>query len=242
MILNGIDVSKHNGVIDFEQVKKAGFDFVIIRAGYGKALTQVDPYFEQNYKRAKLAGLKVGAYWYSYTQTVAGAIREAETCLEAIKGKCFELPIYYDVEEKDQLAQGTQFLGDIIDNFCQTLEKAGKFAGLYMSAAHLKLVPMKVLVKYAIWCAQWGKACTYELTRWGVWQYSSTGSVPGIQGNVDLNKMVIDYPTIIKNAKLNGYNDIFDLGLMEQRIINEEALDILRECKAKLEELRNKYM
>lgn len=242
MISQGIDVSKHNGIIDFNEVKKAGYEFVIIRAGYGKALSQVDPYFEQNYKNAKLAGLKVGAYWYSYTDTVAGAVREAETCLEAIKGKCFELPIFYDVEEKGQISQGTQFLGDIIEHFCDTLEKNKKFVGVYMSAAHLKLVPMRTLVKYAIWCAQWGKACTYELTRWGVWQYTSKGTVPGIQGNVDLNKMVIDYPTIIKNAKLNGYDDIYDLGLMEQRIINEEALAILRDCKAKLEDLRTRYL
>lgn len=242
MIMQGIDVSKHNGLIDFNMVKEAGYDFVIIRAGYGKALTQVDPYFEQNYRNAKMAGLKVGAYWYSYTNTVGGAVLEARTCLEAIKGKLFELPIYYDVEEKEQIAQGPQFLGDIIDSFCSTLESAGKFTGLYMSASYLKNVPMKILVKYAIWCAQWGNACTYNLTRWGIWQYTSKGTVPGIQGNVDCNKMVIDYPTIIRNAKLNGYNDIYDLGLMEQSIVNEEALAILRDCKTKLEALRDKYM
>ena len=68
------------------------------------------------------------------------------------------------------------------------------------------------------------------------------GTVAGIQGNVDLDKMVIDYPTIIRNAKLNGYNDIYDLGLMEQKIVNEEALEILRDCKKKLEELRDRYI
>ena len=94
MIAQGIDVSKHNGLIDFNAVKEAGIEFVIIRAGYGKALTQVDPYFEQNYRNAKRAGLKVGAYWYSYTETVQGAVLEAQTCINAIKGKLFDLPIY----------------------------------------------------------------------------------------------------------------------------------------------------
>lgn len=242
MIAQGIDVSKHNGLIDFNAVKEAGIEFVIIRAGYGKALTQVDPYFEQNYRNAKRAGLKVGAYWYSYTETVQGAVLEAQTCINAIKGKLFDLPIYYDVEEKKQIGQGSQFLGDIIEHFCDTMEKAGYFTGLYMSESYLKNVPMRVLVKYAVWVAQWGKSCTYELTRWGVWQYSNKGTISGIQGAVDLNKMVIDYPTIIRNAKLNGYNDIFNLGLMEQQIVNEEALKILRDCKAKLEELRDRYL
>ena len=242
MIVKGIDVSKHNGVIDFKAVKRAGIDFVIIRAGYGKALTQIDPLFERNYKDAKKAGLKVGAYWYSYTDTVQGAILEAQTCINAIRGKLFDLPIYFDVEEKSQLQKGSQFVGDIISYFCDTLEKAGYFTGVYMSASHLKNVPMRVLVKYAVWVAQWGKTCTYDLTRWGIWQYSNEGEIVGIQGKVDLDNMVIDYPTIIRNAKLNGYNDIFDLGLMEQQIINEEALEVLRDCKAKLEALRDKYI
>lgn len=242
MNARGLDVSKWNGVIDFNRVKEQGFEFVIIRAGYGKATSQVDPYFETNYRNAKRAGLKVGAYWYSYTTTIAGAKNEALACIEVLKGKLFELPIYYDVEEKSQIAEGPEFLGSIIDLFCQTMEAHKYFAGVYMSAAYLKLVPMKILVKYAVWVAQWNDKCTWELTRWGIWQFTSKGKIEGIQGDVDLNKMVIDYPSIIKNAKLNGYDDIFDLGLMEQRIVNEEALKVLYDCKAKLEELRAKYM
>lgn len=68
--MKGIDVSKWQGVIDFDAVSKSGIDFVIIRAGYGKETWQKDPYFERNYKNAVLAGLKVGAYWYSYAETI----------------------------------------------------------------------------------------------------------------------------------------------------------------------------
>ena len=98
----GIDVSQHQGNIDFGKVKAAGYDFVIIRAGYGKYASQKDPYFEQNYAGAKAAGLNVGAYWYSYADSTANAKLEAEACLQVIKGKTFEYPIYFDLEERSQ--------------------------------------------------------------------------------------------------------------------------------------------
>ena len=245
--MRGIDVSKYQGVIDFNKVKAAGYDFVIIRAGYGKALTQVDPYFEINYRNAKAAGLHVGAYWYSYTTTVRGAELEANTCLEALRGKVFDMPIYYDVEEKSQLEQGSQFLGDIIDLFCTTLEKNGYFVGLYMSASHLKNIPMKVLVKYACWCAQWAKECTFNLVRVGMWQSSSKGQVPGIIGNVDIDDCYIDYPGIIKRSRLNGNDVVFNIQAIEDAITkdqekNEADLAILYKCRDDLIALRDKYM
>ena len=94
----GIDVSQYQQNIDFKKVKASGVDFVIIRAGFGKYANQKDPYFESHYKAAKAAGLKVGAYWYSYAATVAEAKAEAQTCINAIKGKTFEYPIYFDLE------------------------------------------------------------------------------------------------------------------------------------------------
>lgn len=107
--IKGIDVSQHQGKIDFSAVKKSGIDFVIIRAGYGKYSKQKDPYFEQNYKNAKAAGLSVGAYWYSYAASAEDAKNEAKTCLEAIKNKKFEYPIYFDLEESSQFSKGKNF-------------------------------------------------------------------------------------------------------------------------------------
>ena len=86
-MLKGIDVSKWQGQIDFNAVKRSGVDFVIIQAGYGKSVTQKDPYFEQNYARAKAAGLKVGAYWFSYALTPNEAAEEARTCAAVIANK-----------------------------------------------------------------------------------------------------------------------------------------------------------
>ena len=136
--MKGIDVSKWQGNIDFNRVAKKGIEFVIIRAGYGKVLSQKDPYFERNYKNARAAGLKVGAYWYSYATTVADAKLEAETCLKVIEGKQFEFPIYFDLEEKKQFALGKSACSNLVKTFCDMLENAGYFAGLYISHSLLQ--------------------------------------------------------------------------------------------------------
>lgn len=241
--MNGIDISKHNGVVDMEKVKAAGYEFVLIRAGYGKdPVKQKDPYFELNYRNAKRLGLHVGVYWYSYATDELGARAEAKACLEVINGKCFDLPIYYDIEEKKVVSMAPTDIEAIIKGFCDYMERSRKFVGLYMSKYYLEKVPMRTLTKYSVWVAQWGDKLTYKLTRPGMWQYSNVGTVPGIQGPVDLDQMLIDYPQIIKAAQLNGYDDFFNLSELEQSIKNEEALQILYECREKLYELRERYM
>ena len=242
MIMEIIDVSKHNGLIDFNQVKKAGIEGVIIRAGYGKSTTQKDPYFEDNYRRARRAGLHVGAYWFSYTKTQSGARDEARACLDVIKDKVFDLPIYYDVEEKDQIKEGSSFLEGIITIFLSELEANDKFCGLYMSRAYMEKVPVRCLVKYSLWVADWNDKCNFNLLKYGMWQYTSKGVVAGITGDVDRSRMYFDYPTIIKNARLNGYNNIYDLSLLEEKISNEEDLKILYQCRDELLKLRERYL
>ena len=101
-MIKGIDVSSYQGEIDFEQVKQAGNEFVIIRAGWGNSTVNTDRFFERNYAAAKAAGLFVGAYWYSYADSISGAFDEATACMNVIAGKQFELPIFYDVEEPFQ--------------------------------------------------------------------------------------------------------------------------------------------
>ena len=115
----GIDVSKHQRKIDWTKVKT---DFCIIRAGLGKALSQKDPQFENNYAGCKANKIPVGAYWYSYATSAAEAAKEAEVCLQVIAGKQFEYPIYMDVEDKVQSALGKDLLTDIVIAFCDTLE------------------------------------------------------------------------------------------------------------------------
>lgn len=204
--MKGIDVSKWQGVIDFNKVKESGMEFVIIRAGYGKSASQKDPYFEQNYAGAKAAGLFVGAYWYSYAESVEDAKREAAVCLDVIKGKQFDLPIYYDVEEKKQFDRGKNFCDSIITAFCDMLEAAGYFVGVYMSASYLNnYVTDYVRKRYTVWIAQYASKCTYK-DQYGIWQYSSKGSVPGVKGNCDMDECYIDFPATMKNCGYNGYS------------------------------------
>lgn len=201
----GIDVSQFQGDIDFKKVKASGVDFVIIRAGFGRYAHQKDPFFEQNYKAAKAAGLKVGAYWYSYAVSVEDAKAEAQTCINAIKGKTFEYPIYFDLEERSQFAKGRTFCNSLVKTFCNALEHAGYWAGLYISRSPLQqYISASVAKRYALWIAEYGSRCNYGRT-YGMWQYSSTGRVSGISGNVDMDICYVDYPSKIKAAGLNGF-------------------------------------
>ena len=203
--MTGIDVSQWQGNIDFTKVKAAGYDFVIIRAGYGQYANQKDPYFEQNYNRASAAGLNVGAYWYSYAESIDAAKAEARTCLNVIKGKRFTMPIYFDLEETSQFNKGKTFCDNIVVAFCTAIETAGYFAGLYISRSPLQnYISPDVAKRYALWVAEYGPRCQYNGAI-GIWQNSSTYAVPGVSGNVDHDICYVDYPALIKNAGLNGY-------------------------------------
>lgn len=205
MSVKGIDVSQYQTNIDFDKVKKAGYSYVIIRAGYGQYTVQKDPTFEDNYRKAKAAGLNVGAYWYSYAGSEADARAEAKTCIEVIKGKKFEYPIYFDLEEQAQFAKGRSFCDAITRTFCDQLEKAGYFAGLYISRSPLQqYISADVAKRYALWIAEYSSKCNYNGS-YGMWQYTSEGKVSGISGNVDMDICYVDYPKIIKDKGLNGY-------------------------------------
>ena len=205
MKIKGIDVSQWQRDIDFNKVKSAGIDFVILRAGYGRYISQNDPNFEDNYRKAKSAGLNVGVYWYSYAQSEADAHTEAAVCMEAIRGKQFEYPIYFDLEEQSQFSRGKAFCSALVTAFCGELEKAGYFAGLYISRSPLQnYITAEVADRYALWVAEYGSKCNYGGS-YGMWQYSSVGRVNGISGDVDMDECYVDYPTLIKNGGFNGY-------------------------------------
>lgn len=201
----GIDISQYQTNVDFKKVKASGIDYVIIRAGYGRYVKQKDPLFESHYAGAKAAGLDVGVYWYSYALSVEDAKLEAKACLSVIKGKRFEYPIYFDLEENNQFAKGRSFCDSLVKAFCGEIEKAGYFAGLYISRSPLQqYISASVANKYALWIAEYASKCNYSGT-YGMWQYSSTGRINGINGNVDCDYCYVDYPTVIKSGGLNGY-------------------------------------
>ncbi len=203
--MKGIDVSVHNGNIDWQKVKNAGIDFAILRAGFGRLASQKDEHFEQNYSGAKAAGIPIGACWYSYAMSEDEARLEADVFLSIIKGKQFEFPVYYDVEEKKQFALGKEKVSAIMRAFLERVEAAGYFVGLYGSASSLTThTADDIKSRYTIWLAHWVDKTSYS-GAYGIWQHSEKGRVDGINGNVDLDIGYKDFPTIIKGKGLNGF-------------------------------------
>lgn len=202
----GLDLSIWQGYnVDFNKVKAAGINFVILRAGYGKYISQKDPTFEGNYKRAKAAGLNVGAYWYSYAQSEADAKQEADVFMQAIKGKTFEMPLYFDLEERSQFNRGAAYCSKITEIFCGALEKAGYFAGLYISRSPLQqYITASTASKYTLWIAEYNSKCNYG-GGFDMWQNTSSFRVNGVNGNVDHDYCYRDFPKIIKDNGFNGF-------------------------------------
>lgn len=201
----GIDVSQWNGDIDWAAVKASGVDYVIIRAGYGKYAFQVDKKFYENIRGAQAVGLDCGVYWYSYALTVEDARREAEVCCEIINGYDYTFPVYFDIEEKSQQALSTAQASAIIETFCSTIADNGYHPGLYSYASFLNTqVYKEVLEKYDVWVAHFNVAAPSYSNPYGMWQYSSTGTVPGIKGDVDLDHCYKNYPYIISPESYTG--------------------------------------
>lgn len=200
MSKQGVDISHYQGTPDFAKLAKK-VDFVILQAGYGRYSYQVDNTFERNYAECKKYKIPVGVYWFSYAESPADAKTEAAACMEAIKGKQFEYPIYYDVESR-------ALSGDIYGKcraFCDELEKNGYFAGIYISRSPAQsYLPADVGDKYALWIADYNSKCYYSGS-YGMWQNSSTYSVGGIATNVDHDYCYVDYPSVIKRLGLNGF-------------------------------------
>lgn len=205
--MKGIDLSKHNGKVDFKQVNASGkVGFVILRAGYGKSITQKDSMFETYYANAKAAGIPVGAYWYSYAMTEDEARQEADVFLEVIKGKQFEYPVYYDVEEEKQFKLGKEKVSAIICAFLERVESHEYWVGLYGSYSSLITYTAEdIRERYAIWLAHWNVKKSPYKGQYGMWQYG-VGRIPGITGDVDLDECYVDYPTLIRDAGDNGFD------------------------------------
>ncbi|MDD6110629.1 MAG: GH25 family lysozyme [Ruminococcus sp.] len=202
-LLKGIDVSYAQGVIDWEKVKASGLvDFAILRAGYGKETSQIDDQFSRNYTACKQLGIPVGAYWYSYATTVAEAEQEANVCLQIIQGKQFEYPVAFDIEEARCLPQ----VDALSTAFCTALENAGYYTAIYTFKSALESnFSAAVKNRYDIFLSHIGVQQTDYAGSYGLWQYSWTGCIPGISGDVDLDYAYKDYPTMIQDAGLNGF-------------------------------------
>ena len=205
-IFEGVDVSVYQGNIDWNKAKADGIEFAIMRAGYGKYVSQKDKYFDQNMKNAKAAGLPCGVYWFSYALTPEDAIKEADACYEVIKNYKLEYPVSFDMETESQMKLPKETVAQIIEAFCGRMESYGYYTTLYTYASFLNYkVEDRIFDKYDIWVAHYNTSKPAFNRNYGLWQYSCTGSVWGITGNVDRDYVYLDYERIIKNAHLNGF-------------------------------------
>ena len=189
----GIDVSKHNGNIDWNAVKNSGVSFVIIRCGYRGSSTGVlveDPMFRSNIKGAKAAGLKVGVYFFCQAVNEVEAVEEASMAVSLVSGYGLDMPIFLDVESAggrgDHISKETRTA--VCRAFCETVQNSGYAAGIYANKTWFnEKINTSSLTSYKIWLAQYASAPTYTTTRYDMWQYSSKGRISGISTDVDLD-------------------------------------------------------
>ena len=201
VIYNGIDVSRFQGEIDWEQVADAGIDYAIIRVGLrgsteGKLLE--DDNFVYNIENAIANGIDVGVYFYSQAITDEEALEEAQFVLDLIEPYDLAYPVVLDVESADSTSARTNGLSQdqytsIAKLFCETVEGAGYKAVIYGNVKSFTLLlNANELTSYDTWIAYYGTPLYYPY-EFGMWQYSSSGTVAGIDGDVDLNISVVDY-------------------------------------------------
>ncbi|MDF2568683.1 MAG: lyc 2 [Sporomusa sp.] len=185
-MIKGIDVSHHNGAVDWQAVAAAGIEFAMIRCSYG--LRSKDNMFTQNGAEAKAAGLKVGAYHYSYALSVKDAIQEAANCREAIdlSGVHLELPVFFDMEDADSYKERNAFAFDPeeITAICKSfIDNVGLDCGVYASYSWLADYIDWRSIGCAVWNAQWGRN---DDIQGYMWQYTDSLEISGqlFDGNI----------------------------------------------------------
>lgn len=208
----GIDVSQWQGEINWEQAKAGGLDFAMIRAGWGQS--GIDTQFERNISECNRLGIPCGIYWFSYAYTPELAAKEALRALEAVKPYRLEYPIAFDYEGDSQstakqngVAVTKGLVSSMARAFCRAVQAAGYYAMVYTNPAYLaQYYDADIPKEFDIWLAQWPSKPDLKARpaqAGGIWQYTSSGSVPGISGRVDMDAAYVDYPQLIAAAGMN---------------------------------------
>lgn len=190
----GIDVSTHQGIIDWQQVADAGIQFAMIRVGYrgyGTGLIDIDEDALQNLKGASDAGLEIGAYFFSQATTAAEARAEAEFTLDILKDYPVTMPVVFDWERVSEDTAAAAVDGDTMTDcaeaFCRTVADAGYTPMVYFNQSQAEWeYELERLSDYPFWLAMYDDQMTFP-TRLTMWQYTETGTVPGINGYVDID-------------------------------------------------------
>ena len=202
----GIDVSLYQKGMDFERAAREGVKYAVIKATESKF---VDPEFENNYRRAKAAGLGVGAYHYLTATTAAEAVNCADYMIDkCLKGKVFDYPIFVDAEDSALKRLPKEQVTKIVTAFCDRLESAGYWAGFYTNLDWYRnhLDGASLARRYSFWFAYWGESCPLDDAQ--MWQFG--GNVNMIRKNVvagvvcDQDYCFVDFPKKIAAKGLNG--------------------------------------
>ena len=211
MAINCIDISTWNSNVNYRAVRSDGISAAILRAGFGREVSQIDSQFENHYKGCRDAGLKIGIYWYSYADSISDAETEARACLAILNGRHIDLPVYFDMEEAWQTSLGMQTLTAMAERFCETIKQGGYKAGVYsnLNWFYNYLDYDRLGSKYSIWLAQWSSS--YSLAC-DIWQNSETGDINGINGNCDTN--------VILNWDIMGESASEKSGVTAQDAVN----------------------
>ena len=190
--LKGMDISAWQDKVskaNFEKAKASGIEFVILRVGYTGSSSKkptLDSVFENNYANAVAAGLPVGIYFYSLATSASKAKQEAEFCIKHLAGKKISFPVYIDVEDSVQASCSKATLAEVCNSFCNTIKAAGYTPGVYASLSWFNNKIGNISASHTKWVAQYYKECQYK-GAYDMWQYSSSGSVPGLSGKIDMN-------------------------------------------------------
>ena len=193
----GIDVSEHQGRIDWDAVKASGIDFAILRVGFGAPSWggRVDHQFSRNISECERLGIPYGVYIYSYAFDDQQAADEASMVIDCLSGHNPRLPVYYDLEDNKIIADGRQSgIASRAQVFCNTISAAGFKPGIYANLYWFNYILTDSVFKSSSWdhwIAQYNSKCYYT-GNYSIWQYKSNGTVSGINGNVDMNYAYVD--------------------------------------------------
>lgn len=206
-MVKGIDVSHWQGDINWSKVAKSGLvDFAILKAGGSDDGFYTDSKFEKNYREAKQHGIPVGAYYIvgPRCQSATDGKYDAVRFLQIIAGKKFEYPVVMDFELPPTWSKDGNTKA--VKAFCEEMEKHKYYVSIYASdiSGFMDRLYSSELSAYDKWVARYGSK-PQHIKVYGMWQYSSSGSVPGINGPVDLDEAYHDFPEIMKRNHLNGY-------------------------------------
>ena len=192
--IRGIDVSRYQGDVDWAAVAGSGVQFAMLRLVCEGSDNTEDTKFEDYYAGAVQNGVKVGAYVYTEATDTAEAAAEADACLQYLDGRHLDYPIAYDVEDSNQYTLSIDELGAIVQTFCFKIRDAGYTPMVYGYKNFFENYLTSPLVRqFDLWVAHWTEASTPDFAGHSMWQYSNSGSVPGISGRCDLDYSYVDY-------------------------------------------------